>query len=151
MPNCWSTLARGSRPRRGHAPAREQRGGDDEREEASRPYELPDSEHLPGVKQIACTGGRCTIAVPSPEESNSGRRCCALVIVESDRWLPDPSARRVYQPAAVPEDAPFHQLMWAHADGSRCRRAVHRVFSGDRFVEAGALAPNAPGYPGKPT
>src|SRR5262245_16708390 len=80
MPNCGRTLARGSRPRRVHAPAREQRGGDDEREEASRPYELPDSEHLPGVKQIACTGGRCTIAVPSPEESNSGRRCCALVV-----------------------------------------------------------------------
>jgi hypothetical protein len=44
--NRGSIAQRGSRPRV-HAPAREQRGGDDERQEADRPYELPDSAHMP--------------------------------------------------------------------------------------------------------
>jgi hypothetical protein len=43
--NLGSIVARGSRPRV-HAPAREQRGGGDQRQEAGRPYEFPDSAHL---------------------------------------------------------------------------------------------------------
>jgi hypothetical protein len=34
--------------------------------------------------------------------------------------------------------------MWSQANELRCTTAGHRVFSSDRFVAAGALAPNAP-------